>query len=355
VQSLAAELQLNLPWAPQTPERVGELAVRRGRADVLSYDDGIQLEVRVLHPGQYSSVQELLGDARRQEGAGRVLLVAGAVPVGWRPQLREAELSFIDVAGVMDIAWPRLRVSVRRFGQPVERRRSPLPLQKGYAVVVQELLIATAASSSPPTIGKLADGTGVSLSTASRVVSQLAEHGLVTKERAGKHVTVILADRVAVADRLATQSAWPGGQVLGGHLWGRNGWDIAARLSRNADAAGIGLAVTGRAAAAFLGVLGTSSPSEVRCWAKVDEDDLAAVAGRLGLEPVSEEAANVALCADRQRVGMHRRQPAGFDEWTATIANPVRVWCDLHGESRGNEFASQLWGAISNARCSDPR
>src|SRR5260370_22672111 len=112
-------------------------------------------------------------DARGQVGAGRVVLVAGAVPVGWRAQLRTAELSFIDVTGVVDIEWPRLRVSARRFAQPIKRRRSPIPLQKGHALVVQELLIA-ASGGAQPTISELAEGAGVDLSTASRAISQLA-------------------------------------------------------------------------------------------------------------------------------------------------------------------------------------
>jgi hypothetical protein len=47
-QIVAAELRLDLPWVPQSPQHVGELAVQRGRRNVLSYDDGIALEVFLL-------------------------------------------------------------------------------------------------------------------------------------------------------------------------------------------------------------------------------------------------------------------------------------------------------------------
>jgi hypothetical protein len=114
-------------------------------------------------------------------------------------------------------------------------------------------------------------------------------------------------------------------------------------------AAGIDIAVTGRVGAAFLGVLGTSSPSEVRCWVGVNGRRLEDVAAELGLEPAPAESANVRVSADRWRIGIHRRAVARFDELTATVAHPLRVWCDLHGEQRGSEFAAQLWAELSHA------
>jgi DNA-binding transcriptional ArsR family regulator len=346
---MAAELRLDLPWVPQSPQQVGELSVRRGRRNVLGFDDGIALEVRLVDPAAYPSAEALVRYVGEQAGPGRVVLIAGAVPVSWRAQLREAELSFIDVSGVADIAWPRLRVVARHFAQPVSRQRSPVPLQKGHGAVAQELLIVTA-DGAQPTLAGLAEGAGVSLSTASRAVTQLAEHGLVTKERLGGQVTVAVADRVEIAERLAAQTAWPGARHVGGYLWGRNVWDVAARLSANAAGAGVALAVTGRAGAAFLGVLGTSSSAEVRCWVDAGERSLTAIADSLGLDPAPEEAVNVTLSPDPWRVGVHRSGSIRFDEWTATVAHPVRVWCDLHSEKRGAEFAAQLWGVVTHAR-----
>lgn len=346
---MSAELRLDLPWVPQSPQHVGELAVRRGRRNVLSYDDGIALEVGLLDPAVYPSAEALVRDADKQARPGRVVLIAGAVPVSWRAQLREAELSFIDVSGVADISWPRLRVAARRFGQPVSRHRSPIPLQKGHAVVAQELLIDTAGGTQAM-LDDLAAGAGVSLSTASRAITQLAEHGLVTKKRSGSRVAVAMADRVEIAERLAAQTAWPGDQRISGYLWGRNTWDIAARLSANAAEADLALAVTGRAGAAFLGVLGTSSSPQVRCWVDAGGRSLTDIADRLGLDPAPEEASNVALSPDPRHVGIHRRGSKSFEDWTATVAHPIRVWCDLHSENRGAEFAAQLWGAITHER-----
>jgi hypothetical protein len=82
----------------------------------------------------------------------------------------------------------------------------------------------------------------------------------------------------------------------------------------------------------------------------VNDLPLTEVAERLGLEPAPPESANVRLSADPWRIGTHRRAVQDFDGMTATVAHPLRVWCDLHAEERGSEFAAQLWGTISHAR-----
>ena len=101
--------------------------------------------------------------------------------------------------------------------------------------------------------------------------------------------------------------------------------------------------------AAFHGVLGTSAPVELRCWVDTQGHELSCVASRLGLEPAPAGAANVTISSDPWRAGVHPRAEVTFDEWTASIAHPLRVWCDLHSDERGAEFAAQLWGAIVHA------
>jgi predicted transcriptional regulator len=346
---MSTELSLDLPWIPLEPEPVGELVIRRGRNDVLAYDDGITLQVRLLDPAAFRSADVLLADAQAEAGPGRVVLVAGAVPVEWRSALREAGLSFIDVSGTAEIAWPRIRVSTRRLTGPVDRQTTAIPLQKGHALVVQELLVAPA-DGAPPTITELAERARVSVSTASRIVAQLAEQGLVERDRNWRHVAVRLSDRAGLAKLLADRSVWPAGQVVSGHAWGRNFWDTAASISRRAADAGIAIAVTGRCGAAFLGVLGTAPPPVVRCWADLGGRSLADASDQLRLELAPIESSNVLISADPWRVGLHHRAAAQFEEWSATVAHPVRVWCDLHGEERGQEFAAQLWRAVSDAR-----
>jgi hypothetical protein len=88
----------------------------------------------------------------------------------------------------------------------------------------------------------------------------------------------------------------------------------------------------------------------MRCWVDIDGRSLAGVAEELKLEPAPEGGSNVTLSTDPWRVGIHHRGDASFRDWTATVAHPVRVWCDLHSEKRGTEFAAQLWEVVSHAR-----
>ncbi len=349
MQVVPTTLTLDLPWVEAPAAQLEGLVVRRGRADTLVYDDGIVLDVRVIDPSAFESPAALVDAARSSAAPGRVVLVAGAVPLAWRAELRNAEVSFVDVSGVAEINWPRVHVSARRFGKPVKRRRGPLAFQKGHGLVVQELLIRTA-DGSQPTIGELAERAGVSAPTASKAVTQLAEHGLVAKRREGTWVSVEVVDRVAIATRLAERTSWPGEEMLSAFLWGRTIFDVAARISDAAARADVELAATGRVGAAYHGVPGTSSPKELRCWVDTRHGSLGDVAEALGLEPATEESANVLLSADRWRVGVHRRAEAQFDDFTASVAHPLRVWCDLHDERRGSEHAAQMWGAVVNGR-----
>lgn len=343
----AAELSLDLPWLDASGEDLDSLLVRRGRANTLAYEDGIVLDVHVIDPTRYSSPGALIEAAKAASGPGRVVLVAGAVPLAWRAALRQAGMSYVDAAGIAEIHWPRIDVSSRRFGKPIRRKRAALPFQKGHALVVQELLILTAGGSQP-TIGDVAENAGVSLPTASKAISQLESHGLVMKQRDGVRVMVEVIDRAAIAVQLAERTSWPGQETLPAYLWGRTVFDVAARLSGAAGAVGAELAVTGRVAAAHYGVLGTSSPREVRCWVAGRGALLADSAERLGLEPAPPEAANVVLSADRWKVGVHRRRELQFDASNAWVAHPLRVWCDLQDEERGSEFAAQMWGAVGD-------
>lgn len=346
---MLTELTLDLPWLEAPATQIGGLGVGRGRSNTLAYEDGIILDVHVIDPNQHPSPAALVDAAKSAAGPGRVVLVAGAVPLDWRAQLREAEVSFVDVSGVAEIHWPRVHVSAKRFGKPTRRKRAALPFQKGHALVVQELLILTA-DGTQPTIGELAERAGVSVPTASKAVSQLAEHGLVAKWREGTWVSVEVVDRVAIAERLAERTSWPGDETLTAYLWGRTIFEVAERLSDAATLADVDLAVTGRVGAAYHGVLGTSSPKEVRCWVEMRGGQLGDVAEALGLDPAPEESANVLLSADWWRVGVHRRQELQLDALSARVAHPLRVWCDLHDEQRGSEYAAQMWGAVISGR-----
>lgn len=338
------ELAVELPWIVH--QDLGNLRVRRAGVNVLRYEDEIELAVVLVDPSEFGTLTELLDRLAELDVPGSVVLVAGKVPLQWRSKLRSLEVSFVDVSGVAEISWPRVRVSAGQFARATQRRRAPLPMQKGHALVTQSLLIA-ALDGDRPTVGELAERSGVGSSTASRAVSQLASHGLVAKHRDGSSVRISVADPFSLAEVLAQRTAWPHGQTISGYRWGRNVWEIASSMSDSANRAGIELSLTGRSALAFLGVLGTSSPTQTRFWVSATGDGLVDVAQRLGLEPTSVEDSNVVIAADPWGVGTTARSGRVFEDWQASVAHPIRVWCDVsHENPRGEEFAAQLWMEI---------
>ncbi len=321
------------------------MSLQRNQVSSLRFDDGIELAVQLVEPGDFSELADLIDYVDRTRGPGRVVLVAGAVPLAWRSKLRSARVSFVDPSGVAEISWPRLKVSSGQFARRSERSRAPLPMQKSHAVAVQELVVA-ALRGERLSIGEIAERASVGLSSASRAISQLEAHGLVEKQRHGRAVLVDVADPVLVAELLAERTAWPQGSTLSAFAWGRNIWDVAASVAERAGDADISLSVTGRTALAYFGVLGTSSSEQVRCWVGNQESELEAVAERLGLEPAPVKESNVVLAADPWGVGLIGRTEREFEGSRAVIAQPVRVWCDLHSEQRGTEFAARLWKEI---------
>lgn len=349
------ELVVEFSWVSTAFQELAGLNVRRGRANLLRFDDGIELAVKIVDPSGFTKLDDLEQAVKRESRPGQLVLVAGSVPLSWRSRLREGEISFVDASGVAEIAWPRVRISTTQFARSPIRKRTPLPLQKGYGLVAQ-LLVDAEFVERRLTLGTLAETTGMTASTISRAVTQLAAQGLAEKTRSGRNVLVRLTDPVAVAERLAERTAWTDDGTVSGYLWRRNVWEIASSLSDNARKWGLDLAVTGRAALPFFGVLATSSPRQVRCWVRNQDEDaqtgseLEHFAISLGLESTSIDEANVILAHDRWKMGTHASSTMSFEGINAAIAHPLRVWCDLHDEQRGSEFAAQLWKTVTHGR-----
>ena len=124
--------------------------------------------------------------------------------------------------------------------------------------------------------------------------------------------------------------------------------EVASLVGEQAARHEIEVAVTGRTALAYIGVMATSSPPDVRIWVDAGERDLADIAPLLGLESAPAEESNVTLSADPWHVGTHRHSMRSYDGIKAPIAHPVRVWCDVQVEPRGTDFAAQLWKVTRN-------
>jgi hypothetical protein len=339
-----AYLTLDLPWAPELDG--DELQVRRGHPSTLDFDDGIVLEVIVLDPQGADSADQLVRRAKAEGGPGRVVLVAGRVPPEWRAHLRAAGFSWLDVSGVLEVHWPRLEIMAEDYPHsPRVRTRLRLGLQQGRAAVVQALCTATLVNDEGPTISQLAELAAVSLPAASRTVSDLAAYGLIVRpERFGP---VVVQDRAALARLLAERTSWHRAPVVLGYFFGASSFDVAARLSTRASALGLPLSITGRVAAALLGIRGTGATEHVRARIACSPIELEAACRSLGIERVVRDEANVAIAADPWGLGRQGTETVDVDGTEVTLASPMRIWCDIADEPRGSEFAAQLWGMMT--------
>lgn len=346
-------LTLDLPWLPEQPVDLVEVEIERGPVNRLSYDDGIELAVVLLAADPEDSVRNVLRQVVDGGGPGKVVLVVGSVPVAWRAELRKQGVSWLATDGRMELRWPRLAVSAHRlsFSEPTPaRKRAPVALQKRQGVIAQVLCELALSDSLPVTVSLLAALAEVDVAVASSAAEALARHGFVSKQREGNTILIDVDDVSSLARLLADRTGWKHAKVVWAYGFGRSPLDVAHRVTRAARGSDTSVAVTGRVGATFLGVVGTGEPSTVRIRVEATPDDAADALAQLGLEAVDREAANVAIALDRWRLGTTRSQVHRFQEYSALIAPPIRVWCDLDEEPRGTEFAAHLWELMRHGR-----
>jgi hypothetical protein len=340
-----AELRLDLVWL-QDPEEIDGLRIRRDTENVLDYDDGLTLGVRTYNPSRFRGVDEALDAIERDARPGSLALVAGDVPVAWRADLRASQVGYLDRSGAAEVHWPRLDVQSTRLWSRRLRRTDPVPLQKGHALVAQEVLLDSLRRETP-SINEVAEAAEVAQPTASKAVSQLAAAGLLTKRRIDRRTQVHDVDQRALGLRLLDRSPWPRNRVVHAYLWGSTSSDVLARLMRRTRdlPPSLSFAVTGRLGAAAYGIIGTAPPRSVHGWVAGAHSEEEAL-DLMGIEVASPEEANLSIALDRWGVGTHRARERLIGEQVVRVSNPVRVWCDLHAEQRGSEFADQLWGLM---------
>jgi hypothetical protein len=343
------EVMLDLPWVPESVEFDG-VVVRRGPVSAVTLDDGIQLGITVLDPSGYESVEELMGVSRAAERPGQVVLIAGSIPLNWRGELRASGASWYDPSGALELHWPRLEVdSLHVWVSRGRRRRRPLALQQGHAVAAQVLLAGALGGREAMSVSWVAESACISLPSASRSIKALKEFGLVQRVGATRHQGVAVVNPTDMARVLADRTGWSTAVVFWGYLWGANPLDVAERLDRAAAQHQGDLAITGRAGASFMGVLGTGDIRVVRARLRCKTSELATACRGIGIEPAHQEQANVAVAADPWGLGAVGANIAKFEGYVARIASPLRIWCDVGDEPRGSEFAAQTWGLVSSA------
>lgn len=346
-------LTLDLPWLPEQPVDLVDVEIERGPVNRLSFDDGIELAVVLLAADPEDSVRSILRQVGDMGGPGKVVLIVGSVPVAWRAELRKQGVSWLATDGRMELRWPRLAVSAHRLSVSAPtptRKRAPVALQKRQGVVAQVLCELALSKSLPVTVSQLAAAAEVDNAVASSAAEALARHGFVSKQREGNTVLIGVDDVSSLARLLADRTGWKDAKVVWAYGFGRSPLDVAHRVSRAARDSGTSVAVTGRVGAHYLGVIGTGEPSTVRIRLEATPEGAAVALEQIGLEPVDREAANVAVAVDRWRLGATGAEVHRFQKYSALIAPPVRVWCDLDGEPRATEFAAHLWEMMRHRR-----
>jgi len=233
---------------------------------------------------------------------------------------------------------------------PGSRNRSPVPLQKRQGAVAQELCALALAKRLPTTASELAMAAKVEVAVASSAVESLARHGYVRKERSGSTTWISVDDLSDLARLLAHRTGWKHAKTVWAYAYGRSLLDVAARLSGSAASTGVDVAVTGRIGATYLGIIGTGEPTVLRLRALTTAEEAPHAFAHLGLEVVDRDEANVAVALDRWALGTTHASHRSFQQHSATVAPPIRVWCDLEGEARGTEFSAQLWEMMQRPR-----
>jgi hypothetical protein len=378
---MSVELRLNAPWVPEEPRQHRDVVVRRDSVSSVTFGGTVTLPVRVLDPASFVTLSSLVHTVREADDPGEFVLVAGHVPSGWRKTLRSAGVSFASDDGTIEIAVTEIG-RADAPGKPGSQASGPteaagpaagggkltgmitgeyaaltpgtdvrafVPLEQ-RAQLAQELLIGVTRGQRL-SFADLAERTGTDTDFVAQVVRELAVRRFAHEDQPGGAAaderSVRVTDPAGLARMLAVWTAWPaGGKPALGYIFGRNIWDVAALISRAAVEAGIGLAITGRAGAAYYGVSGPAGRSQVHCWVAPGDVSFLEAVERLGLEPAGRDTANVLLVHDGLGLGTTASATIRSGRHEAVIASPVRVWCDLHGEAGIGPIDTELWKRV---------
>lgn len=347
-----AELTLDVPWIPEDPRTLDGLRLRRGRDAELRYLtadlDGItqRVEVEFAHR---SLDPDMVAARARAQPAGQLFLIVGPVPLELRAPLRDRMVSFLATDGTAEIFWPRLRVSASRFtDEVVERRTSAVTLRGSHARVVQALLAADMEGDVFETSKALGLRAGVGPSVVSRLLQKLARQGLVVLEREAGQAQPRVADRVALATLLRDERGWASARAVYGYVYGRDVIDRAARITNSAssDPDADDVAISGAVGAMAYDAVAVGV-TELRVWLSglaesPPEPRLLAA----GIEPAARHEANCQVAFDRDGIGLLGARDVSLGHSDIRVAHPLRVWCDVHDELRGDDIAAELWSRM---------
>ena len=267
--------------------------------------------------------------------APNLLVVAAATTAEARAILEQHGVAVVDGLGNAHVELPGLVLHTEGRRRRGDGGRAPAQARlAGKAGVAAQALLLD-----PERDWKVQDLAGdahVSIGLAHRVLARLEREGLVAADGAGPRRVRRVVDRPALLDLCAEENTDRGVRRARAYRLARDPRELAGAVSAALDAAGIGHAVTGAAAAALVAPFVTAVPvSEVWVDSLVTLDDVVAAC----------DAETVDTGANLTFVQANGDEPLAFRRQVEStwIVNPVRLFSDLRRDPRrGREQAESL-------------
>jgi hypothetical protein len=305
----------------------GDARVRFGRAS-----EPVALAVR--RQANAATAWQLVRQAQAAPAA-NLLVVASATTAEAREILERHGVAMVDGHGNAHVDLPGLVLHTegRRRHRDGRAARVQARLAGKAGVAAQALLLDPERDWK---VQDLAGEAGVSIGLAHRVLARLEGEGLVAAEGAGPRRVRHVVAPAALLDLWAEENTDRGVRRARAYRLARDPRGLASAVSEALDAAGVGHAVTGAAAAALVAPFVTAVPvTEVWVDAVVSLDDAVVAAGA---EVVDSGANLVLVQGNGDEPLAFRRQEEGM--W---IVNPFRLFSDLRrNPRRGREQAESL-------------
>jgi hypothetical protein len=269
-----------------------------------------------------------------QAAAGNLLVVASATTAEAREILGRHGVAVVDGLGNAHVELPGLVLHTEGRRRSDGGRPQPQTRLAGKAGVAAQALLLD--HERDWKVQDLAGEAAVSVGLAHRVLARLEREGLVAAEGAGPRRVRRVVDPTALLDLWGEENTDRGVQRVRAYRLARDPHELAGALSAGLDAAGIGHAVTGVAAAAFVAPFVTAIPvSEIWVDSTVSLDEVVAASDAEAVET----GPNVVFVQARGD------EPLAFRRQSerAWVVNPVRLFADLRGDPRrGREQAERL-------------
>lgn len=266
--------------------------------------------------------------------AGNLLVVASATTAEAREILGRHGVALVDGLGNAHVELPGLVLHTEGRRRGDGGRAQPQTRLAGKAGLAAQALLLD--HERDWKVQDLAGEANVSVGLAHRVLARLEREGLVAAEGAGPRRVRRVVDPTALLDLWGEENTDRGVQRARAYRLARDPRELAGAVSAGLDAAGIGHAVTGVAAAALVAPFVTAIPvSEIWVDSTASLDDVVAASDA---EAVDTGANLVFAQASGDEPLAFRRRVEG-----AWVVNPVRLFADLRRDPRrGREQAERL-------------